>query len=182
MSEATKKINGWLREAFLGEDIIRLPAVARTVVGRLIEDRETLIEYLNEQIRPLVYNEAQEFAARTRGHVLFGTDLLPRAAIPERVQQLKPRWLSWYEHVGDRHIRLMKMNRQELRAAALLRRERSSVEAHYAALWEAMAERLASDVQLVEEVFTTGDIDALAATLRARWRVRVVERSEEAAD
>jgi hypothetical protein len=179
----TRTLYAWMREETEGQSITRLPELTDRTVERLLANQDILRAYLTASVRELTYDFAQRFIGQTRGHVLFGDDLIARPDIPAIASTRRPRWQAWMEHIGDRHVRLFDMMKGELLSAASLREERGHTEYQYAALWRELAGKM-TDVQSVKEVFTEKQVEEIAASLRVRVRVRRQEiaRIEEAAD
>jgi hypothetical protein len=165
VSESTKQITAWLDDETDGAREVRIPTLTDAVVDRLLTQPKLLRAFLKECIRPLVYDFAQRFCARTRGHVVLGDDILGREQVDKAIRRLRPRWESWLEHVGDRHIRLVEMTADDLLAAALLRERRAATDVRYAGLWREMAARMAPG-QTVGQAFGEEELVEWFARLR----------------
>lgn len=176
------RIRAWVRAAIADKPAVKLPELTRDLVARFADDREFVMAWLAETLPAVAYEEVQAVCAATRAHIVFGDEVVSRAEFGEHVRQQRPRWQAWLEHVGDRHVRLWEMRRDDLLAAAAEREARGAEEYRRAVLWRELAARLRGR-KTVGEVFTEEEIDVLAASLDVRVEVSVgaiAERREAA--
>lgn len=167
-----RQVRTWLREQIADQTEVEIAVLYRRMIAHFAEDPTFVRAWLAETLPAVAYEETRSIVGDTRGgHVLFGDVLLSREATDRRLAASRPRWQLWLEHVGDRHVRLVEMTRNDLLAAASIRRERGETEIRYAELWEELASRL-SGKKRVGDVFTSEEIDALARSLRIQIEVQ----------
>lgn len=158
---------------------VALPEVRAAVVAYVGADPDRLERFLGEVLGPMCYELASRVCARTRGHVVFGEEVMTREAMKQEVKRRRPRWQAWLEHTGERHVRLWEMRGPDLLAAAAQREARGIVEFRYGALWRELARPLRAG-QTVGEVWSEEQVSDLAASLDVRIAVEV-DRIESAA-
>ncbi len=156
------EVRAWIRAALDGEDAIELPFLTEQACTHFAKQPKVVERYFQENFRQMVYSEAQSVVATTRTatstHIQLGDELVTREELTKRAK--KSRWSSWMEHVGERHIRLPKMTRDDLLKAAGERRQRASIDISRAMLMERLAEQL-EDGETVEDRYTDEDIDRI---------------------
>jgi NAD-dependent oxidoreductase involved in siderophore biosynthesis len=147
------------------EGPVSIPAIRDAVVEEMLTDTVNLQRWLEESLGPVVYSTVQSRVANTRrGIVEFGDYVMPVADVKAIAKKNAPKWMGWLEHSGNRHIRLMDMQRTDLVQASNERRARGMVELRYAALWDEMAARLGPG-QRVRDIFSPEQIEELAARI-----------------
>lgn len=162
---ARAAIAGWLRLQLAGATEVRLPDLTNEAVEFVASDRKLLRSFLGEMLRPIVYDCAQRIVGKDReGFIVLGDVLLRRGEFETRAHTLGSRWTRWLEHVGDRHINIMAMTRQDLLIAAEERERRAAADTGVAQLWRAIADRLKKG-QTVGDRFKPADLDALSEQL-----------------
>lgn len=174
MAEATprKQVRQWVRERIREEAAIEIPVLYKEMVAHFASQPDFVSAWLAETLMPMAYEETRGLCADTRsGHVVFGDTILSREATGERLKQARPRWNAWLEYVGDRHVRLIDMTRNELLTAATIRRQRGETELRLSELWTELASHIKGR-KTVGQVFTPEQIDTLAADLRVDIDVR----------
>lgn len=142
---------------------VELPHVADRMVLNFRNDTDWLDRFLREMFRPICHDIAQRQASRTRKHIVFGDSLIDREEVKEKTRT-NAKWqgfLERLEYVGDRHISIGRMNRDDLMVAASLRRQRGTREFEVAALLETLASKLKSPEARVEEVWTNDEVKIL---------------------
>ncbi len=175
-----RQYRAWIREELEGREAVSLPELTETILVRLKSDAALLDAWLSESLAPLVAQDIRQICSATRSHVVFGDEALAPTALKAKVAASKPRWQAWLEHAGDRHVRLMDMQKEDLLAAADEREQRGMSNIELAALWRELAARLPAD-RKVGDLFTEEQIEALAASLRVEVNVVRDRRREVAA-
>lgn len=166
-----KQVRAWVRDRIDGESSVEVSSLYREMVTHFSQDREFVAAWLSETLPAVAYDETLRVCAQTRGHILFGDEILSRDETETRLKEVRPRWQAWLEHVGDRHVRLLDMTKEELRTAATLRRQRGETELRYAELWDELASHLRGKKK-VSDVFTVEQIEDLAASLSVSINVK----------
>lgn len=160
---ATVRIREMVRIRIEGEDEISLSGMTDAIVALLAGDTDWLRMFAMERLRSSVYAQVQEAVARTRMNVI-GDYAANTEAIEKRAQVFSQRFLNWYEHAGDRHVRVMDMTREDLLLAASERRRRGDTEHRRAALWTRIAGQLEGG-QKVGDRFTAEQLDTMYAEI-----------------
>lgn len=162
-------VRAWLREAIEGEEAISLPFLADKAVQHFGKQPELVQQYFAETFRQLVYGEAQSVVARTRStasvssqtdRIQLGDEIVTREVVKERARKLGSRWSNWMEHVGERHISLMKMTRDDCLKAIGERELRIASEQKRVTLLQRLAEQLEGD-EAIEDRYSDEDIDRI---------------------
>lgn len=173
MAEASTRsqVRTWIRSQIAGQSHVEVRSLYREMVAHFAGNPDFVSAWLAETLPAIAYEETRRVCADTRDHILFGDEILNRDATEERMREVRPRWQAWLEHVGDRHVRLMDMNSNELRTAATIRRTRGENELRIAELWDELASKLKGKKK-VSDVFTPEQIEDLAANLSISVNVR----------
>ena len=117
-----------------------------------------------------LYGEVVRQVAQTRkqGSVVYGEKSIKPERLQERIEHIRNKRMNGMEWLGDnRYKRVAKLNRNEVLDAAQARRERGELKNRYAMFWETLAQRM-DDAQLVEDVATNEDLDALHELINRR--------------
>lgn len=152
---------------------VQLPDVTKAMVEHFGKDPAWVQRFLSETFRPVCYDVAQRQVARTRRHILFGEMVVEREEVRRK---RSPKWVGFLdrlEYVGDRHIPIGLMHREELLKAAALRRNRGSREYEVAALMEALAEKLSRPSLMVADVWSNEEVANLIASMKISVEVQV---------
>lgn len=160
------ELRTWLKDAIADEKEVHVPSLTNSALSWL-QSRDGLHAALSEQLlRQAVYQEVQGVVGLARHRALSDDVDLSEEEFEKRTSKFASRFLSWFEHVGDKHIRLMDADRTYLLAAAKLRRDRGSHELHLAVFFEQMADGLEGG-QKVAERFTPEEIEAIYQRVKA---------------
>ena len=157
---ARAQIRETVRDRITGEEEISVPQITSGVLTALMDDEQFMQAFTNETLRDAVHREVQSVVAASRDLTLFGDTAMTEQALAKRSAAFARRFLGWYEHVGERHLNLMKMDRDDLLVAASERRKRGNTELHLAVLWTQLADGM-EDGQSVEERFSVEEIESL---------------------
>ena len=117
-----------------------------------------------------LYGEVVRQVAQTRkqGSVVYGEKSIKPERLQERIEHIRNKRMNGMEWLCDnRYKRVAKLNRNEVLDAAQARRERGELNNRYAMFWETLAQRM-DDAQLVEDVATNEDLDALHELISRR--------------
>lgn len=149
------QVRGWASRIVREESEIEMPEIADRLTDRVLQEwpRDTLRDF----IRLAVYEQVRLAVARTRGVILAGDTILRK---PEEEYKPANDWQRWLEHVGQRHVRLVDMTRDDLTIAAQERRERSRTEAVIADAWDMLASKL-GEGETVGQRFNADEIEAI---------------------
>ncbi len=164
------QLRTWIRAQITGEVEVQLPDLTARAVEHFSDQRAFIKAFLAVTLPEMVYEQARTVLRDTRewGTIIqLGDTLVSQTRLEQRARVLQSRWSGWMERVGDRHINLLAMTRDNLLAAAEHRRTQASTELAYADLWETLAEEL-DDWETVGQRFTPEDLEALRAGLVAR--------------
>tara|TARA_R110002110_G_scaffold29294_1_gene104825 strand:- start:129 stop:656 length:528 start_codon:yes stop_codon:yes gene_type:complete len=124
----------------------------------------------SEMFTYALYQEVVRQVAQTRkqGSVVYGDKSIKPERLQERIEHIRNKRMNGMEWLGEnRYKRVAKLNRAEVLDAAHARRERGDLNNRYAMFWETLAQRM-DDVQIVEDVATDEDLDALHALINRR--------------
>lgn len=166
-----KQVRAWVRDRIADQSSVEVASLYKEMVTHFSQDREFVSAWLLETLPAVAYEATLQVCAQTRSHIVFGDEILSRGETEVRLKDARPRWQAWLEHVGDRHVRLMDMTKEDLRTAATIRRERGETELRYAELWDELASRIKGRKK-VAEVFTVEQIEDIAAALHISINVR----------
>ena len=150
-----------------GEPRVKLPDLTAQAIDHFSGQKAFIRAFLAQTLPDMVYEQARIVLRDTRGWgpvIQLGDELISEARFKQRARTLQSRWLGWMERVGDGHINLMAMTRDDLRAAAEHRRTQAMTEMGYATLWDEMAARMKKG-QTVAQRFKPEDIEALRVSL-----------------
>ena len=169
----TQSSRGRIREAV--ESIIEesasfdMPMVIQSVVSEIDEDPEWRRQVLKESITSHVRAVAGEVLNYRRRNglpipVLSGHRKLTPTEVTDYVEREADRFETWAENAGGRYIRLLDMNRSQLKDAARQRVGRVLGDLHHARLLWQIAAGLKDDEQTVGQRYTTEQLARLSAT------------------
>lgn len=153
------QLREWIDNEIATSDQIKLPDLVNSAVNHFESDNRFVREFMRENLRDVIYEEAQRFVSLTRSHVQLGDMVTSRGQFKTLARHKSP-FQTWLEHVGDHHVLVLDMTKSDLILAAQERQKRGEHEIAIASLWRAMAERL-SAAQRVREVFTPDEIEAM---------------------
>lgn len=160
------ELRAWLRDAIKDAEEVHLPSLTESAMS-WFGTQDGLREALSEQLlRQAVYQEAQGVVGLARSRTMHNGEALTEEEFEKKRSRFATRFLSWYEHVGDKHVRLMDADRTYLLAAAKLRRDRGVHELHLAVLFEEMADGLEGG-QKVADRFSAEEIEAMFQRAKA---------------
>lgn len=162
---ARAQIRTTVRERIDGAEEISIPQVTSTVLSALLDDKKFLHAFTNETLRDAVHREVLSVVGSSRDLTQFGDTALTERGLERRAAAFARRFLGWYEHVGDRHLNLMKMHDGELRLAATTRFQSAATDNTLGTLWVQLADGLEGG-QAVEDRFTAEEIEALYYSIR----------------
>lgn len=157
----------WVRAQIEEEPTFKIPDLADRVVEEVQKSPAYLKALLKSELRPMIGEMVKNIVRESRGGLVeAGDEVIDRAEFAARSKiSFAQRFSDWYEHVGDRHIALLDMTREELVEAAGERRQRANTELEIAELWERLASQLTPEQKLGAK-FSTEQIAALARQIR----------------
>mgnify|MGYP006265655587 CR=1 FL=1 len=155
----TLYVKNWIRERIEGQDRVNIGQVVDELLASMkpAELRELAVEH----IRGVAFELARKETANSRRSVRRQkTSEMPeqRHVILKPVTQKS--WGDWLEWNGSVHVRLMEMTREDLEAAARIRLERGTREAHLSEFERSIAARLLPG-QRVSEVFSEEQVQQI---------------------
>ena len=152
------RVRQWVRDHVAGKEEIRIPDVVDAAVKDFSRDRKFLTALATESLRDMVYEITKDTIGRSRmillGEVGTNHDGVKRRARTHTV------FRDWLERVGDHHVRLLDMTREDLLVAADERQKRGQHEVAIAALWRTIANGLEGG-QVVGTKYTADEIAAM---------------------
>lgn len=159
------RLRSWLREKLKGAQEVSIPDLCRDAMLAFKGDDAFLLALADELLYPIVYREAGAIVSTLRQPaggklVVAGSQILSVDAIKHRAS----RWDTWLEKVGDRHINVMRMSRQDLKTAEESRLRRAEAERNIATVFRVLARRL-EEGQVVADAWTPQQIEAVYAAL-----------------
>lgn len=153
------RVRQWVREQIEGREEVRIPDLAQDAVQAFRKDTKFLRQLAEESLRAMVYDLAQRTVEQTRGMWIAGDDIVTKEAIKKRANSHSV-FRDWLEHVGDKHVRLLDMTREDLFVAADEREKRGQHEIELAALWRTLAQRLEGG-ETVGSKYTVDEIESM---------------------
>ncbi len=130
----------WLKGEIAGRDEVKFPELTDSLMDWL-ERSDLWRAFFRMGAYQFVRNEFT--AGRSlNGLVCLAEEAVTRSVLDRRAEALRKKWNQWFEHVGDRDIRLMAMTREDLLVAASERRQRATTENEIARVWEVLADGL----------------------------------------
>jgi hypothetical protein len=133
-----------------GRPEISLVEVANDARARLEADPQFVAAFLSEYLPSAVYDVVQRMVAEQR-----------QPKYRRKGEEVRrSRFMDWYEHAGDRNVRVLDMTREDLRLAAEEREMRGATEYRIAALWRRIAGKLKSG-QTVGDRYTAEEIESM---------------------
>lgn len=161
---ARSELRDWLREKMEGVDEVKVPELSTAAYDHFTKRRDWVARFVAEQMPAMVYDLSREFVAQSRGQMRTMGDKVVSADKFKQAARNQPVFRKWMERVGDRHVRLMEMNREDLLAAAKERTDRAGTEIRIARLWRKLADGLEGG-QTVRERYTPQEIERLQADI-----------------
>lgn len=153
------KVRLWVRERIQGEEEVSLPELANEAIQVLGGDRKFITAFANECLHDMVLELASQVIKQTRGLIKIGDVVTDVEGVKRRARKQSV-FANWLEHVGDRHVRLLDMTREDLLSAADERQTRGERELEVAALWRTLAQRLEGG-QAVKDRFSAEEIEGI---------------------
>lgn len=138
---ARQQLSDWVKSEIEGQTEINIPAITLKAEQAFKGNRRFIQQFVNETLHSIVYEVVRKVLADDR-------TIVGDAAVEDVKEHVRKRaanhsvFSRWFEHVGDRHVRLLDMTREELLVAAELREKRGTTELKYAALWRTIANGL----------------------------------------
>jgi hypothetical protein len=133
-----------------GRPELSLVEVANDARVQLEADPQFVAAFLSEYLPSAVYDVVQRLVAEQR-----------QPKYRRKGESIRPsRFYEWYEHAGDRNIRVLDMTRDDLRLAAEEREQRGATELRLARFWRSLASKLKSG-QTVGDRYTAEQIEAM---------------------
>lgn len=158
------RLSEWVRAELGTADEVQIPALTERAMQHFIKDKGFVAALFRENVRSLIYEVVQTVVSNSRGELVqLGDEVVDSQEFKARARR-RSTFESWLEHVGDRHVRVLDMTREDLLVAAKERTDRGNHELELARLWRAMARKLEGGQQ-VREVFTAAEIESLRASL-----------------
>ena len=154
---ARVQLRQWIREATENQNEVRLTDVVNEAMSHFQADSDFVGRFLEETMKPMVYEVAQEYLAANRNQYIQQVT----RSIQEGKQPRSGVFVNWMEHAGTRHISLMEMTRRDLFMAAEERQERGDHELAVAGLWRHIAGQLTSPMMKVKTKFGAEEIQVL---------------------
>lgn len=158
-----------VREEISDSDIVDARDVTEKVIERLRGNTVLLDRVLSVFLYRVIYDDVIHAIRDGRGSATNPTAdvvelpngvVTTRGAITNEARRLAARWWNWMETTGEYYVRLVKMSRDDLRAAAAIRSRRAQTDAGIAAWLTALAGRV-GEHQTVEDVYTVEEIAEL---------------------
>ena len=162
------ELRAWLRDATADESEIHVPSLTNSALSWLESRKNKALRaaLADQLLRQAVYQEAAKVVGWARTRPLNGDTPLTEEEFEEKTTRFANRFLLWREHVGDKHIRLMKFDREHLLTAALIRERSGQHDLVLARLWREMADGMEGG-QTVEDRFTAEEIEAIYQRVKA---------------
>lgn len=161
-------IREWWKAQIEGKEHVDLKQLAEVGAIHLRQNPEFCARYLEETIRPLVYDVGLGLLNQHRR--VDRRDIHERMNVRPtqiaRILEEEGQWARWMEHdpISGKHILLFKMNKEQALAAAKARRERATPDLRIAGLLELAAGRLRPG-QTIEEVWTEQSLSDLESRI-----------------
>lgn len=162
---AISELDAWLKAEIEGQDEVSVSDLRTRAYDEFSVRPGWMAQLVEEAAYTVVRSRATKMVAATRrpaplhAAMFTGDGALQKAATHKVFH-------GWMEHVGDRHIRVELMNREDLLIAATERRTRGSQEIRLAEVWETIAGRLDGD-ELVGAKFPPAELAALLREVRS---------------
>lgn len=161
-------IREWWRAQIKGKEDVNVKELAEVGAEQLRQDPTFRERYLEETIRPLVYDVGLSVIQQNRrvhhGENRDADDETRRVNATEvaRIIEEESRWARWLEHdpISGKHIQIFKLTKEQALAAAKARRERATPDLRAAGLLELAAGRLRSG-QAIGDVWTDESLTQL---------------------
>jgi hypothetical protein len=152
---------------------VAISDIVAEVEKKFMGDQSFVTSLALMNVREVVQAAVREGVAETRGPA---RRVIVRNAITTPLEQVREsqqlmaalalRWGRFREWNGFVHIKLPAMTRQDLLAAASIRRERATREMAYAIFFERLAEKLPDDDKRLSEVVSYEEIERTYAEAR----------------
>jgi len=152
---------------------VAISEILSDVEKKFLTDQAFALSLARMNILEIARAAIREAIAETRGpsrrvivRDIITTPLDQIRESKELMSALALRWGRFREWNGTVHVKLPSMTRQDLLAAAAIRRERASREMSYALMFERLAERLPDDDTKLSEVVGFEEIERAYAQAR----------------
>jgi hypothetical protein len=158
---ARDRLREWIRGQIDGQHAVKLPDIATLGVEHFMNDTAFLRALFGEQLRSLIYAQAQTVFKQTRpAAIQLGDEIVDQEEMAKRAERVNARWSKWLEHAGQQHVQLLQMDRIQLLTAAAERESRADVEFKRATFLRELADGLRGRKK-VGEVFKMEEIEAV---------------------
>ena len=159
-------IRAWWREQLADAEGIDLPAATDRGALALRQDPDFRERFLDECLRPMVYEIGLALISRERGGAAPGTRKLSAKQIAARIEEDAERWSRWLEHdpTTGRHVPFLALTKEQAIAAAVERERRAGGDLRRAALLRLAAGRLEPG-QAVGDVWTAEELAVMEERL-----------------
>lgn len=161
-------------------DDFELPAVVGELVEVIKADKVLFDAYVDETLHAMVYDEAMTLLNRHRIRTMRLAEvdgaLAAQPSAPSTLrtllargrgdQKARLRWLRHTEHIGDRHVKLMAMRKEQIPLALALRGARRDTEDLYMRFLQTIHDGMA-DGQQVADVYSAEALEVLFEGVRA---------------
>jgi aromatic ring-cleaving dioxygenase len=155
----------WVRAQIADREEVSIPDLRNQAIEHFEKDRAFMRSLLTAFMRTSLYDIVQHVVGSTRGLTLLGDTVVTEDGIDQRVSAARAsRWDRWLEHVGDKHLRLMDMTREDVLQAITEREQRIESERSVVRILSAIYARLEGG-QRVRERFTAAEIEQLRRSL-----------------
>jgi hypothetical protein len=157
---ARAQLRQWVMQQVNGKAQLEIPELCDEAVDHFSKDRPFVRTFLNEAMRPMVYQVVQQVVSASREYVVLGDEVVSQAVVRARSKPLLGRFTKWMEHAGDRHYRFMDLTREQVVLAIEERKKRVSGELTVIALEEHVMTKLQPG-ERVRDRFTAEGLEQL---------------------
>lgn len=156
-SESTRsKVRAWVIARIRKEAEVEIPELAKDAINHFSRDSGFKQALFEESLYEIVYAIANRAVGSTRSlNPIEEITGEPGDAPPVSV------FYRWMEHCGDRHVAVLNMTKEDLKAAEHERRERGAKEVAVANLWKYVREHMKSSDEMVADRFTSAQLETL---------------------
>lgn len=160
------EVTTWIKSYINGKDEIQIPDVAQKAIYHFQGQPDFMKRLLAEQLNMLVREITQDIIGNTRSrYLVLGDEVVTRDTAKKKAKK-HPIFSKWLEHVYDRHILFMEMDKASLLIAANERQARGETELTIARLERHIAGKLELE-ERVKDKFTPEAVDKLYRDFQA---------------
>ena len=159
-ADVQKLLRDWVTKRVKDSERVSLPDLADAGVKQFRGEQAIMAALAESKLREIVYAVAAQVAAEGRHVVALGDQLVSREEFKAQAATVGNRWRTWLEHVGDTHVALLSMTRNDVQVAVAERRQRASGEMMRADFLEHLGKKLTGDKK-IGDVWASADIEAL---------------------